>query len=107
MRLETTTIDPQMTLGALVNANPELAREFERRGLDYCCGGGNSLAEACADLGLDPTATVSELIAVSTAAVDVGWSTMGPPPSSITSRPPTTAICGTRCPGCRRSSPRS
>ena len=62
----TTTIDPQMTLGALVNADPELAREFERRGMDYCCGGGQPLADACADHGLDPTVTVSELTAVST-----------------------------------------
>jgi len=77
MRLEN-TIDPRMTLGALVNANPELAREFERRGLDYCCGGGSSLADACADLGLDPEATVSELNAASIPADVVGWSTMGP-----------------------------
>ena len=45
----TTTIHAHMTLGALVNANPELAREFERRGMDYCCGGGQPLADACAD----------------------------------------------------------
>ena len=73
----TTTIDPHMTLGELVNAHPGLAREFERRGMDYCCGGGQPLADACADQGLDPTVTVSELTAVSTADDTVGWSTMG------------------------------
>jgi len=61
-----TTIDPQMTLGALVTADPDLAREFERRGMDYCCGGGQSLADACEERGLDPTVTVSELTAAST-----------------------------------------
>ncbi len=73
----TTTIHAHMTLGALVNAHPELAREFERRGMDYCCGGGQPLAEACADQGLDPTVTASELSAVSTAASTFGWASMG------------------------------
>ncbi len=60
-----------------MNAHPELAREFERRGMDYCCGGGQPLAEACADQGLDPTVTASELSAVSTAASTFGWASMG------------------------------
>jgi regulator of cell morphogenesis and NO signaling len=72
-----TTIDPQMTLGALVNTHPELAREFERRRMDYCCGGGQSLADACADKGLDPTVTASELSAASTTGDAVEWTTMG------------------------------
>jgi len=71
-------IDPQMTLGALVNANPELAREFERRGLDYCCGGGHTLADACQGIGLDPAVTVSELRAASMPAAPEAWSSMGP-----------------------------
>ena len=73
----TTTIDAQMTLGALVNAHPALARELERRGLDYCCGGGQPLADACADRGLDPTITVSELSALSTAGATFEWVSMG------------------------------
>ena len=60
------TIDPQMTLGALVNAHPELAREFERRGLDYCCGGGQPWPTRARTSGLDPAVTVSELSAAST-----------------------------------------
>jgi len=72
------TIDPQMTLGALVTARPELAREFERRGFDYCCGGGRSLAEACDDRGLDPVVTVSELTAASSTVNAAEWSTMAP-----------------------------
>lgn len=70
------TIDPTMTLGALVNAHPELAREFERRGLDYCCGGGRSLTDACAGRGLDPSAVAAEL-AEATTGHDAGdWSAM-------------------------------
>jgi regulator of cell morphogenesis and NO signaling len=59
-----TVIDPTMTLSALVNDHPQIAREFERRGLDYCCGGRQSLAEACANSGIDVATTSSELAAV-------------------------------------------
>ena len=75
--MPTPTIDPQMTLGALVTAHPELAREFERRGMDYCCGGGQRLADACADLHLDPTVTASELCSVSSGAGTDEWASMG------------------------------
>ena len=56
-------IDLSMTLAAAVDAHPGLAREFQRRGLDYCCGGRRTLAEACAKEGLDPDVTVTELAA--------------------------------------------
>jgi regulator of cell morphogenesis and NO signaling len=71
-----TKIDPIMTLGALVNAHPELARELERRGLDYCCGGGQTLVDACTSKGFDSTLTASELAAVVTEEVATEWSTM-------------------------------
>jgi len=70
------TIDPTMTLGALVNAHPQLAREFERRGLDYCCGGKETLADACTSQGLDPAATSNELAAAVTEEAASDWSTM-------------------------------
>jgi regulator of cell morphogenesis and NO signaling len=69
-------LDPTMTLGALVNAHPELARQFEQRGLDYCCGGRQSLADACASQGLDSAMVANELT-VAAAGEDVSdWSTM-------------------------------
>lgn len=71
-----TTIDPMMTLGAVVNSHPELARELERRGFDYCCGGRQTLADACASKGLDLTLTVAELIAVATEGIAAEWSIM-------------------------------
>ncbi len=70
-------IDVSMTLAEAVDAFPELAREFERRGLDYCCGGGRTLGEACALIGADPDATAAELAAALIGGSDpAAWSTM-------------------------------
>ncbi len=70
-------IDVSMTLADAVDAFPELAREFERRGLDYCCGGGRTLGEACALIGADPDATVAELAAALVSGPHAApWSTM-------------------------------
>ena len=54
-------ITPETTLGELVAARPLLARLFERLGLDYCCGGKQTLAAACARRGLDVTTTIALL----------------------------------------------
>ncbi|MXR52943.1 iron-sulfur cluster repair di-iron protein [Halovenus sp. WSH3] len=43
-----TDIDPERELGALVAEQPQYARVFESFDLDYCCGGDESLATACA-----------------------------------------------------------
>ena len=56
------TIDPFISLGELVRERPARARILERLELDYCCGGRRSLAEACAERGLDP-ATVAVFLA--------------------------------------------
>jgi len=50
----TTAIVPDATLADLVTAHPDLARELERRSLDYCCGGARTLREACGRLGGPP-----------------------------------------------------
>ncbi len=70
------TIDVSTTLAEAVEAFPQLAREFERRGLDYCCGGQRTLGDACALIGLDPAATIAELSQLATAPVATEWSTM-------------------------------
>lgn len=49
------TIEPSTSLGELVRERPARARVLEQLGLDYCCGGRQSLADACAERGLDPT----------------------------------------------------
>ncbi len=43
-------------VGDIVAAHPRLAGLFERVGIDYCCGGKRTLAQACAAQGLDPLA---------------------------------------------------
>lgn len=55
------SIETSSTLAELVTVNPGLARELERRNLDYCCGGQRTLAEACSEVGLDPDTTATEL----------------------------------------------
>lgn len=47
------TIDPNITLGELVNQAPARAALLERLRLDFCCGGAQTLTEACARKGLD------------------------------------------------------
>jgi regulator of cell morphogenesis and NO signaling len=46
-------IDSTATLGSLVAERSARASLFERLHLDYCCGGAQTLAEACAKRGLD------------------------------------------------------
>jgi regulator of cell morphogenesis and NO signaling len=63
------------TLAELVVERPSRARLFERLGLDYCCGGGIALADACRERGLDPE-TVETLLAAlddDRAAPAVDW----------------------------------
>jgi regulator of cell morphogenesis and NO signaling len=77
--MTTTAIDPASSLADLVTAHPGLARELERRGLDYCCGGRRSLVDACRDVGLDAAAVAGELADV--AGADRGaepWAAMEP-----------------------------
>jgi len=52
-------ITPETTIGALVAARPALARVFERLGIDYCCGGKQTLATACGRLKLDVATTIA------------------------------------------------
>lgn len=60
-------ITTEITIGELVVARPVLARVFERLGIDYCCGGKQSLAVAAARRGLDPATVIALLIAASDA----------------------------------------
>ena len=70
-------IDPDSTLADIVTARPELARELERRSLDYCCGGTRTLDVACRAVDLDPIQTANELAAVTTAPPE-RWTGFGP-----------------------------
>jgi regulator of cell morphogenesis and NO signaling len=72
-----TTITPETTLGDVITNHPSLARELERRGLDYCCGGARTLDEACSAQGLDPSAVAEELAVAATEDAAAPWATMG------------------------------
>lgn len=72
--MSTTTqpaITPETTIGDLVAARPLLARIFESLGIDYCCGGKQTLAAACARLGLEVGTTIT-LIETTGAAFAAG-----------------------------------
>lgn len=56
MSIETTT-----SLAEIILRFPAAARLFERLGLDYCCGGHQTLAQACQALGLDPADIITQL----------------------------------------------
>lgn len=47
------TIVASDTVGAVVRDTPGRARVFEDAGIDYCCGGGRTVAEACRRAGAD------------------------------------------------------
>lgn len=70
-------IDPSTTLAELVTERPALARELERRSLDYCCGGQRTLTQACAEVGLDVDETATALDAVH-GGETAPWATFGP-----------------------------
>ncbi len=56
-----TIIESDTTLAELVIARPGVAPRLEALGLDYCCGGQRSLADAVIEAGLDLEATTSDL----------------------------------------------
>lgn len=71
------TIRTDDSLGALVTRHPGVARELERRGLDYCCGGARTLADACVEIGLDPEVVAAELAPAAASRPAEVWAHMG------------------------------
>lgn len=62
----------QQTLADLVAENPARAVVLDRMGLDFCCHGGRSLADACAAAGLDPRQVAEAFDAVAD-DIPAGW----------------------------------
>lgn len=52
---------PAQSLSELAVAHPVASRVFHRHGLDFCCHGRRSLAEACVEKGLDAASVLREL----------------------------------------------
>ena len=55
------TISTELSLAELVVEEPSRSRVFERFGLDYCCGGGHTLEEACRKQGVPKDDVVAAL----------------------------------------------
>ena len=68
-----TGIETTAILGEIVDRHPSLARELERLKLDYCCGGQQTLTEACENQGLDPSTIVVELTRLTTTESPGDW----------------------------------
>ena len=73
-----TAIDPNSTLSSIATAHPGLVRELERRGLDYCCHGDRSIADACDAADLDPSTVVEDLRAAVLLSTDESWADLDP-----------------------------
>jgi regulator of cell morphogenesis and NO signaling len=69
-------LDLQTTVGQWVARYPELSRVFESLKIDYCCGGGVALGEACQGRNLEPEsvlARIHEAIAASSSRDETDW----------------------------------
>jgi len=70
------SITTSETVGKIATDTPGTTREFEKLGIDYCCGGSRTLAEACAEakISVDEVLARLEAIAASPSAVsDNKW----------------------------------
>ncbi|RMF42530.1 MAG: iron-sulfur cluster repair di-iron protein [Planctomycetota bacterium] len=58
-----TTSAKEISVGQLVAQRPAAASVLERVGIDYCCGGGKTLSEACQAKGIDPADLLDQVAA--------------------------------------------
>ena len=49
------------TVGEIAAEMPNATREFEKLGIDYCCGGSRTLGEACAEAKISVDETLERL----------------------------------------------
>lgn len=70
MQESTTWSTAAETIGQIVAADFRTARIFENHGIDFCCGGQNSLATACMEKGVDLATIARQLEAVKSEPVD-------------------------------------
>ena len=55
------TIPSDSTVGQIATEHPLATRVFHRHGIDFCCGGGKPLEEACAARGLNTDMVLEEI----------------------------------------------
>ena len=56
------TITLDTSVGAIAEAVPGAAQVFRHAGIGFCCGGDETLRDACAHQGADPVATLDALL---------------------------------------------
>jgi len=54
-------VTPDSRVGEIAAHHPLATRVFARHGIDFCCGGGVAIADACAKRGLDAVAVLAEI----------------------------------------------
>jgi regulator of cell morphogenesis and NO signaling len=67
--------DTELTLAELVTRQPAAARVLERFGLDYCCGGKQTLGDACSTADVDASTVLGEIEALG-AGPEPDWASM-------------------------------
>ena len=55
------TIQSDSTVGQLAVEHPLATRVFHRHNIDFCCGGGKTLQEACTTQGVDTLIVLEEI----------------------------------------------
>ena len=57
----TPAVSSASRVGEIATRHPLATRVFARHGIDFCCGGGVALADACAKRGLDTATVLGEI----------------------------------------------
>ena len=57
----TSEVNASSRVGEIATSHPLATRVFARHGIDFCCGGGVALGDACAKRGLDTAAVLTEI----------------------------------------------
>ena len=70
------TLTATKTVGEIAAEVPSTTREFEKLGIDYCCGGSRTLGEACAEANIsvdDVLARLEKSLASAPAGDNADW----------------------------------
>jgi regulator of cell morphogenesis and NO signaling len=66
-------IETSQTLADVALRYPSASRVFRHHRLDFCCGGRRSVADACAERGLDPQSIAREIETNEPSTTDTDW----------------------------------
>jgi regulator of cell morphogenesis and NO signaling len=69
-------LSSEKTVSKMAVENPAVARVFEKHGIDYCCGGKNSLETACKERGIALESLLGELAASKPELEEHDWKTV-------------------------------